>query len=401
MALRTKIINVSTAVKKEMKILTKSNQIQIYKNLNLPARARVINRNCGRDSNLHSIGNSHRLLSSDSTSTSTSNPSLYFTPSHSNSSLSSPRGPNSNFFRVSDHEYQLRLGRAVHLLRATLPDFPRLGLVDYSHNSNSNNSTLDFLGFPSLALSSLLRHQSQSSSASTNQDSEEDLSIYHPSIKFSYRPPLNNPPELELGDQGPNLTFSGRSIYLTSSQVLRHALNVIFTEVQVELERVQLVRSSSGFSKTSLKAEGGGVAGRNDELMVRLKLKALTRVTHSQHEYTVIFRYQFCGDTGLIKRHRVEKIQPAPGRKVSFPWWRLEIDCGAPRPLSFLLKIGLSLGRRNQCQTFWGIRKGRKIEGKETRHVQKHHYSLSANSTPPFFSPLLSSGLTSQPPSLD
>lgn len=58
------------------------------------------------------------------------------------------------------------------------------------------------------------------------------------------------------------------------------------------------------------------------------------------------------------------------------------------------------LGKEKSMSDILGIRKGRKIEGKETRHVQKHHYSLSANSTP-FFSPLLSSGLTSQPPSFD
>ncbi|CAD6913831.1 unnamed protein product, partial [Tilletia laevis] len=46
---------------------------------------------------------------------------------------------------LSEHEYEVRIGRAIDLLRSTLPDFMRLGLVDSPPSSSSSAHSIPLL----------------------------------------------------------------------------------------------------------------------------------------------------------------------------------------------------------------------------------------------------------------
>ena len=276
---------------------------------------------------------------------------------------SSPRPP-----WVSAHEYRLRVGRAVHLLRSTLPQFMTSGLVDYPETLPDHGEEEDGMraqyGLTGSMLVDPLRPGllfDKSHHAAAGRHGKEkavDESIYHPNIRFIFRPPINPSASAEEEDtsafaslrqdhnsSSPSLSFSGRTLYLTSSQVLRTALSAIFSNATVNIERIYLVGggssgrgngssslgrtlrsppgpvdpppSPSPTGSTSSKETAGGGATSEDELIVRLVFKGKVRVTKYPHEYTAVFRYTFDQDTGQIKRHAVEKIQPAPGRKVS------------------------------------------------------------------------------------
>ncbi len=280
---------------------------------------------------------------------------------------------------MNEHEYRIRLGRAVHLLRATLPNFMATGLVDYPDALRSDADEEQQLqqiryGFPlrdeGVAGSSSFNGREMLGMGPPSSSSSADLSIYHPSVKFCFHAPLGPGSSSASSSADPNLSsdeqqrqhqhqqrqlsFSGRGLYLTSSQVLRTALKALFSSATVEIERIHLV-GGGGAGRPSANAgpgrllrspprprapvapgeggeggstatqgaigtgagSGGGGGGGADELLVRLVFRGLVRVTHYAHEYTAVFRYTFDPQTGQIVKHAVEKIQPAPGRKVS------------------------------------------------------------------------------------
>ncbi|CAD6897578.1 unnamed protein product [Tilletia caries] len=303
---------------------------------------------------------------------------------------------------LSEHEYEVRIGRAIDLLRSTLPDFMRLGLVDSPPSSSSSAHSiplLDPLSLVRIAAPTLRRRRQEQRRAGVEGAGEREGvggggSIYHPDVLFEFMPSLTSSsadddggsflsspsssssasssssssssaspsspassstpedPSSALQDEiegKASFSFSGRTLYLASAHVLRHALNAIFSEPHVSVDRLRLVRAGKSGSggvggggrsgihshsshrrigdeeppedqhqPLSSRSTGGG--GGADELIARLTFSGLTRVTQQPHEYTVLFRYTLDRGTGQIGRHRVERIQPEVGRSVSFPF---------------------------------------------------------------------------------
>ncbi|KAL9931572.1 hypothetical protein V8E36_009569 [Tilletia maclaganii] len=301
---------------------------------------------------------------------------------HGNNDHHQPQQPPS---RLSEHEYQVRIGRAIQLLRNTLPDFMNIGLADYPEPTTPKILPLDPLALVRLAPT--LRRSRRPHYLEHLDDDQSLGSVYHPDVLFEFMPSLAptasedaetsshaindsasasaaGPSSSKLPSQSaisqdelegkPSFSFSGRTLYLASAQVLRHALSAIFTNPQVSLDRLHLVRGSrsraeasgaEGGGRTSswdddsppafpgstgADADGGGGGGGcavDDELIARLTFSGETRVMHQPHEYTVLFRYTLDRATGQIVRHRVERIQPEVGRSLwtglSLAWFRL------------------------------------------------------------------------------
>ncbi|KAE8264878.1 hypothetical protein A4X09_0g6831 [Tilletia walkeri] len=299
---------------------------------------------------------------------------------------------------LSEHEYQVRIGRAVQLLRTTLPDFMSIGLADYPNQQASTSQLqsiplLDPLSLVRIAAPTLRRRQRTNTVGAEGKTGDDAMgSIYHSDVLFEFMPSLTSTTAEEDGsssfsstasssstsrtdapnssaqstssdvtaattssglqdelDGKPSFSFSGRTLYLASAHVLRHALNAIFTETHVSLDRLRLLRSGghspeggSGIhstsshrrmgdeedmSESSLRGSSSPTASSADELIARLTFSGITRVTHQPHEYTVLFRYTLDRGTGQIARHRVERIQPEVGRSLwtglSLAWFRL------------------------------------------------------------------------------
>ncbi|PWN89496.1 hypothetical protein FA10DRAFT_287361 [Acaromyces ingoldii] len=261
-----------------------------------------------------------------------------------------PRQPERPSFdpqrRVSDREYMLRVGRAYDLLRGTMPEFMRTGLVDYDSASTSSShgmSLLEAFTFRRL-LSNDRSNEERHSKEKLGE--EEDLGLdrfnraYHPAIHFRFcahvpsshssstmsssSPSLSPSNGGAQGDEDASLSFSGRSLYFASASVLRHTLNALFSEARVDVERIRLERRDG-----SLCSQGGGTmtGARNHVLHLRATFTGKLRMTRAPHRYTLVFKYDFDDDTGLICRHTVMRIEPEIGKKLwaglSTVWQRL------------------------------------------------------------------------------
>ena len=186
----------------------------------------------------------------------------------------------------------------------------RTGLVDYHDDQKSHPSRLtllDVFNFRDL--------RAKSSSSSTMGEDEQATSataaeqVYDSSIHFRFcpTPPSStstpgSEPELTEEEVG-SLSFSGRSLYFASAHILRHTLNALFSDSRIEVHKIRL-ESRADMPRVE------------DVLHLRLEFAGHLRVTGQEHNYTLIFRYDFDQDTGRIVRHTVERVEPAIGRKV-------------------------------------------------------------------------------------
>ncbi|KAG8819674.1 hypothetical protein FRC19_009616 [Serendipita sp. 401] len=159
---------------------------------------------------------------------------------------------------VSDTEWEIRSGRAIALLRETLPDFFKVGLVE--------NSTED----------------------------ESAGSIYSPRIQLLYTPPARLPPF------PPTLHIEGLPLYHASSMFVRHTLNMFYTDLSVELRRMHDVKGARRDRKFTI---GTAVLGKS-------------RMGSTRVEWDVTSTYHISPLTGLIYRHVVESIHPAPHSSI-------------------------------------------------------------------------------------
>ncbi|CDR88600.1 uncharacterized protein SPSC_04427 [Sporisorium scitamineum] len=312
------------------------------------------------------------------------------------SSGGAPNTPHEHGKGISDHEYQTRVGKACRVIVDSLPDFMHKGVVDLkdlesdcassSSRSQSGWSAKSLL--PSLSPflgQSLLRRSawgSKGKAKSTDDVAATEFdSLYHPSIAFEFRPPV---PHLGIGNSddasagtfatkgngklsnisegqdqmpldtldehsrgGPTVYFNGRTMYVASSHLLRHALSALFHDTSLHLESARFEgRSKAGSSwpgispyvrrstpnRTSSVNTSSSDGQWHDKLVIRLRFEGISRVTSHPHTYTVIFKYEFDRSTGMIARHVVDNIQPVPGSKV---WagltnaWGTLSPCGA------------------------------------------------------------------------
>lgn len=291
-----------------------------------------------------------------------------------------PKTPRDNRGGISDHEYQTRVGKACRVLVDSLPDFMQKGVVDLedldpdyesSSSSAAGRSRWSAKGLlpvlsPFLGQSLLRRSPwAQKGKDKAVEDPNVFDSLYHPSIAFEFRPPL---PHISLGKSegsdasetsshkarlspdehndgkssstslerydehargGPTICFNGRTMYVASSHLLRHALSALFQDTSLYLESARFEgRSKAGSSWPGIspyikRSTQPGTDSDNshggswqDKLVVRLRFEGISRVSSHPHTYTVIFKYEFDRATGMIARHVVDNIQPVPGSKV-------------------------------------------------------------------------------------
>ncbi|KAF7305946.1 hypothetical protein HMN09_00749000 [Mycena chlorophos] len=180
---------------------------------------------------------------------------------------------------ISDHEWELRTGRAIHILQQTLPEFFETGLITSS--SDSATGLRPILG------------------SVVGAPAPNDLdSIYSPNIRLSYTPPGNLPPPLPK-----TLHIEGISMYLASSVFVRHTMNAVYSETRVALNKVAV-------------ESRGGKKSREKSLVVGLTASGVARVSGAASEWEVNSTYTFSPLTGLIHIHTVNSIHPAPHQAV-------------------------------------------------------------------------------------
>lgn len=264
---------------------------------------------------------------------------------------------------VSDHEYALRVGRAFDLLLATIPEFMRIGLVDYDQNANSSSSStgatiLDILAFRALQADAAQEEAKRQAGTETKElaydERNTEQQVYHHGIKFRFCAKIASPSdERSTHDiseaEAASLAFSGRSLYFASAHVLRHTLNILFSSSNVEIERIRLERRSCRTTSADVphkasqsprhemsRDETNGLGKGHDSIHMRVRFNGTLRMTGIEHEYTLVFRYAMDDASGRILMHTVERIEPALGRKVS---------SGAFKPLSLtnMFSYGLVL----------------------------------------------------------
>ncbi|PWN49447.1 hypothetical protein IE53DRAFT_388325 [Violaceomyces palustris] len=310
---------------------------------------------------------------------------------------------------ISEHEYRLRVGKAVQLITNTLPDFMEVSLVDLKDLDSGYHG--------------LLTRRGKARELDQEQADKAFTSIYHPSIAFCFHPPvphlgigggggqdetepsahqrsrgtcspprsdsvdfpLTPPPSSQPsptpssslspcaweeasrdsnqigGHHGPKISFRGRTLYMASAQILRHALGALFSNTNVSIEKARFegrtnsqrcywpgITSDTGFIRKPVSSAEGGNATRDhlsssdedddslssyaaspDALCLRVRFEGTSRVTTSPHSYTVLFRYEFDRRTGKVARHVVDNVQPVPGRKI---WAGLENAWGNLSP---------------------------------------------------------------------
>lgn len=205
---------------------------------------------------------------------------------------------------MPEHEYQVRLGTIIRVLRNTLPHFMECGLVDRTDSSSSQ------------ALFHVLRNGTMKRSVQSNH-------VYHRDVVFTFRPgqmpasfeslsrtasALNDAEKLK-DVWKPSISFHGRSTYLLAASVFRHTIHACFTDTQILMEHMSFQRKPRTISEPSAQ-------GSRDELIMRIRFDGRNRFTQTQQTYTIISRYCFDRRTGTISEHIIDKMMPLPGERV-------------------------------------------------------------------------------------
>ncbi|KAG8935581.1 hypothetical protein FRC02_007509 [Tulasnella sp. 418] len=173
--------------------------------------------------------------------------------------------------RVSDMEWELRVGRAIFLLQSTLPDFFSTGLVTSSHSSRTRNPT------------------------STEHDNNgDDEIIYSKNIRLSYTPPIRLPP------LPATFHIEGLALYQASAAVLRTSLMTLYSNCTVDIVHTSVVSP----------------AKRERQLKLGITIQGRSRLTGSTAEWDVRTTYSFSPLSGLILHHEIQSIDPAPHSRV-------------------------------------------------------------------------------------
>ncbi|CAE6425928.1 unnamed protein product [Rhizoctonia solani] len=191
---------------------------------------------------------------------------------------------------ISDTEWEIRVGRAISILTATLPDFFKTGLVT---RFDASASTSPFAFVEAV-------HPSP------------DL-IYARNIRFRYAPP---------GDEGvfPRvLQIEGLPLYFASAAVVRTSLNTLYSDMHLALNSVEV--STLGVREREIKI-GYIVAGSS-------------RVGGGKAEWDILGTYRFSPASGLINQHDVNSIHPAPHSTVYNAFQRSleKLGLATPQPV--------------------------------------------------------------------
>ncbi|KZT64807.1 hypothetical protein DAEQUDRAFT_732163 [Daedalea quercina L-15889] len=217
--------------------------------------------------------------------------------------------PEQNGNEISDQEWEIRTGRAIDILQQTLPDFFQTGLITAletpiigrKHDSASNGAGGKDLHWEG---------------RTTQPDVE---SIYSRYIRLSYTPPHPLPAPFPR-----TFTIEGSALYLASSAFVRHTLNALYTDLQVNITRARIVGGRGSGGGKSHQKQGGNaprVQGeqhslREKSLFISLNVSGIARVSGVHGGWDVNSTYTFSPLTGLIHLHKIDSIEPAPSQAV-------------------------------------------------------------------------------------
>ncbi|EDR06200.1 uncharacterized protein LACBIDRAFT_300437 [Laccaria bicolor S238N-H82] len=208
---------------------------------------------------------------------------------------SDPKTPS----EISDQDWELRTGRAIYVLQQTLPDFFATGLITSIDKRTgapvppstsipiASANPLDYLPF--------------------DDDAE---SIYSPFVQSSYTPPVPLPAPFPKV-----LHVEGLQLYLACSGFVRHTMNALYSDLSVTLTKVAVNAPSPPTTKSlGGSAEIGTTKkkGREKSLLVRQNVTGIARVSGKPGEWMVESMYIFSPSTGLIHKHVINSIHPAP-----------------------------------------------------------------------------------------
>ncbi|KAF9473286.1 hypothetical protein BDN70DRAFT_397809 [Pholiota conissans] len=207
---------------------------------------------------------------------------------------------------ISDHEWELRTGRAIFVLQETLPEFFDKGLI------TSINKTTGVPRAPIILPSTNINFLE----SYTLQDDED--AIYSPNIRLSYTPPLELPAPFPK-----TFHIEGIQLYLASSSFIRHTMNALYSDLTVGLDKMTIEPplSSSASRKT-----------REKSISLRQTVNGIARVSGKPAEWEIESTYTFSPVTGLIYQHTINSIRPAPhlavydslrlslGKLLGFDW---------------------------------------------------------------------------------
>lgn len=197
---------------------------------------------------------------------------------------------------ISDTTIQNSLGRAIYILRQTLPQFFKHGLISGSVDVGPSSSTSNFN----------LGHKAPMHESDANADDPE--SIYSPKIKLAYTPPLRLPPPfpgtLHVEGMSPftlsiptrmvlTLSIAGLPLYMASSVFIRHTLKTLYTDLHLEMKRVHVV--GGGNSNLGSSPLGSGPDEdtektgnkRDKSLFVGFCVRGKARVSGAENEWDV------------------------------------------------------------------------------------------------------------------
>ncbi|KAF5381658.1 hypothetical protein D9615_005552 [Tricholomella constricta] len=225
--------------------------------------------------------------------------------------LRSDRPPDSNSKpdprnqQISDQDWEIRTGRAIYVLQQTLPEFFLAGLI-----TSIDKAT----GSPRSASTSIPIISANPLDLQPFGNDEIEV-IYSPKISLSYTPPVALPAPFPT-----TLHVEGLPLYLASAVFIRHTLNALYSDLSVDLRKV-VVNTPRSSARTIASAEQKPPSqqkrrSRDKSLLVGFSVTGKSRVSGARGEWEVNSTYTFSPNTGLIDKHVVDSIYPAPHQAV-------------------------------------------------------------------------------------
>lgn len=215
---------------------------------------------------------------------------------------------------ISDAEWETRTGRAITVLTETLPHFFSTGLVlsidktklpdivDASRRGSLNGTGVRNVveGVGSLVTGKTRTESSEHFKADELHGDIEP--VYSSKVQLTYTP---------KGFER-SLHIQGAPLYITSSVFVRHTLNALYSDLQVDLLSV---RTTPSPQPSSAPPNSLGKT-RERSLSMRIGVSGLARVSGAESEWEVDCTYSFSPITGLVLIHTINSIHPAPHESV-------------------------------------------------------------------------------------
>ncbi|KAH0579742.1 hypothetical protein J132_08752 [Termitomyces sp. J132] len=227
---------------------------------------------------------------------------------------------------LSDQDWEIRTGRAIYVLQQTLPEFFFTGLVTSMDKATGiPRSSATSRSIPVLNANPL--------DYQVYADDDDVEGIYSPKVGLCYTPPVALPPPFPA-----TLHIEGLPLYLASAVFIRHTLNALYVDLKLELRKCivntpRLPTSASMSAPTSIlgptttpeptpmpwqkqnpKNKRG--SSREKSLVVGFCVTGTSRVSGAPAEWEVTSTYTFSPLSGLIDKHIINSIYPAPHQAV-------------------------------------------------------------------------------------